>query len=107
MHKEAAARITRRTVAQLEKLAETITPLSYKARDYAKLGLLYKLLNVSNPIAPAADDVSLVRRELIAAIQDARKDPRDLRNQIESEGARTARKASLAIRARLEEQWNQ
>ena len=107
MHKEAAARITRRTVAQLEKLAETVTPLSYQARDYAKLGLLYKLLSVSNPEAPTADDVSLARKALIAAIQDARRGPRDLRNRIESEGARIARKASLAVRARLQEQWNQ
>jgi hypothetical protein len=40
MHKEPAARITRRTVAQLEELAKSVTPLSYNIRDYAKLGLL-------------------------------------------------------------------
>jgi biotin-independent malonate decarboxylase gamma subunit len=107
MHKEAAARITRRTVAELEKLAETVTPLSYNARDYAKLGLLYKLLHVSNPANPTDGDVSLVRDALVAAIQDARDGSRDLNNRIESEGARTARKASRLVRARLEEQWNQ
>ena len=53
-----------------------------------------------------SDDVSLVRTELIAAIQDAGKGPRDLRNRIESEGGRTARQASQAVRARLEKQWN-
>jgi malonate decarboxylase gamma subunit len=107
MHKEAAARITRRTVVQLEKLAETVTPLSYNARDYAKLGLLYKLLHVSNPANPTEKDVSLVRDEMVTAIQDARKGPRDLSNRIDSEGARTARKASRLVRIRLEEQWNQ
>jgi malonate decarboxylase gamma subunit len=107
MHKEAAARVTRRTVAQLDQLAETVPPLSYNVRDYAKLGLLYKLLHVANPESPADGEVSLVRGELIAAIQDARKGSRDLRNRIESEGARTARKASRLARARVEEQWNQ
>ena len=107
MHKEAAARVTRRTVAQLDQLAETVPPLSYNARDYAKLGLLYKLLHVANPEVPTAEEISLVRGELIAAIQDARKGSRDLRNRIESEGARTARKASRLARARVEEQWNQ
>jgi malonate decarboxylase gamma subunit len=68
MHKEAAARITRRTVVQLEKLAETVTPLSYNARDYAKLGLLYQLLHVSNPANPTDGDVSLVRDAVVAAI---------------------------------------
>jgi malonate decarboxylase gamma subunit len=107
MHKEPAARITRRTVAQLESLAKTVTPLSYDIRDYAKLGLLYKLLPVSNPEAPSADEVSLVRNAIAEAIADARKGPTDLRNRLESEAAQTARKASHLIRARLEEEWNQ
>ena len=106
MHKEPAARITRRTVAQLESLAKTVTPLSYDVRDYAKLGLLYKLLPVSNPEAPSADEVSLVHNAIAEAIADARKGPTDLRERLESEAAQTARKASRLIRARLEEQWN-
>jgi malonate decarboxylase gamma subunit len=107
MHKEPAARITRRTVAQLESLAKTVTPLSYDVRDYAKLGLLYKLLPVSNPEAPSTEEISLVRNAVIEAIADARKGPFDLRSRFESEAAQTARKASRLIRARLEEQWNQ
>jgi hypothetical protein len=59
----------------------------------------------ANPENPAAAEVSLVCDELIVAIQDARKGPRDLRNRIDSEGARTARKASLLIQARVEEEW--
>jgi malonate decarboxylase gamma subunit len=107
MHKEPAARITRRTVAQLESLAKTVTPLSYDVRDYAKLGLLYRLLHVSNPDAPSTEEISLVRNAVIEAIADARKGPFDLRSRFESEAAQTARKASRLIRARLEEQWNQ
>jgi malonate decarboxylase gamma subunit len=107
MHKEPAARITRRTVAQLESLAGTVTPLSYDVRDYAKLGLLYKLLHVSNPEAPSTEEISLARNAAIEAIADARKGPADLRNRLESEDAQTARKASRLIRARLEQQWNQ
>ena len=105
MHKEAAARITRRTVDQLEALAETVTPLSYDIRDYAKLGLLYKLLHVSNPENPSSEEVSLVRNAITEAIADTRKGPTDLRNRFDA--AQTARKASRLIRARLEEQWNQ
>jgi malonate decarboxylase gamma subunit len=105
MHKEPAARITRRTVAQLEELAKSVTPLSYNVRDYAKLGLLYKLLPVSNPEAPSADEISLVREAIAEAIADTRKGPTDLHNRFNA--AQTARKATRLIRARLEEQWNQ
>jgi malonate decarboxylase gamma subunit len=107
MHKEPAARITRRTVAQLEELAKSVTPLSYNVRDYAKLGLLYKLLPVSNPEAPSPEEISLVRNAIVEAIADARKGPPDLRSRFESADAETARKATRLIRARLEEQWNQ
>ena len=107
MHKEPAARITRRTVAQLEELAKTVTPLSYDVEDYAKLGLLYKLLHISNPEAPSPEEIALVQDAIGSAIADARKGPFDLRNRFESEDAHTARKASRLIRARLEEQWNQ
>jgi biotin-independent malonate decarboxylase gamma subunit len=107
MHKEAAARVTLRTVAQLEKLAETVIPLSYRAVDYGKLGLLHKLLHVSKPEDPTAEEVLMVRNEVIAAVQDARQGPRDLLIRVKSEGARAARKASRLVRARLEEQWNQ
>jgi malonate decarboxylase gamma subunit len=106
MHKEAAARITRRTVEQLETLAKTVTPLSYDIVDYAKLGLLFKLLHVSNPEKPSKEEVTLVRSEIIAAIQDARQGAFDLRNRVESEEARVERKASRLVRARLEAEWN-
>jgi biotin-independent malonate decarboxylase gamma subunit len=105
MHKEAAARIILRTVADLERLGHQIVPLSYDIRDYAKLGLLHKLLHVENPDKPSQATVAQVQKELIDAVADARAGSRDLSNRLTSEGARKMRKASLAARARMEEQW--
>jgi malonate decarboxylase gamma subunit len=107
MHKAAAARITLRSVEELEKLAKTIVPMSYDIRDYAKLGLLYKLLHVENPEKPSAEDIRNVQNELIGAIADARSGPVDLRNRIESKGALEMRKASLLVRSKLEAQWQE
>jgi biotin-independent malonate decarboxylase gamma subunit len=105
MHKEAAARITLRSVEELDRLGHEILPMSYDIRDYAKLGLLHKLLHVENPDTPSPTTVTQVQQELIAAIADARSGSTDLRNRIESEGAREWRKAGWAARARMEEQW--
>jgi len=105
MHKEAAARITRRSVESLEKLGETIAPLSYDIRDYAKLGLLHKLLHVDRPEKPSQQEIQDVRDELIAAIEDARNSPVDLRNRLQSKEARETRKASILTRSMLEAQW--
>jgi len=105
MHKEAAARVTRRSVDELEKLAKEIAPMSYDIRDYAKLGLLYKLLHVENPAKPSRQEIQNVQGELVAAIADARTSPVDLRNRLESTAAREMRKASILVRTKLEAQW--
>lgn len=105
MHKAAAARITRRSLEELEQLAKKIAPMSYDIRDYAKLGLLYKLLHVENPEKPSEQDIRNVQDELVGAITDARRGSVDLSNRLESKGALEMRKASLLVRSRLEAQW--
>jgi biotin-independent malonate decarboxylase gamma subunit len=105
MHKEAAARITRRSVAELEELGHEIAPMSYDVRDYTKLGLLYKLLHVDDPQHPTNADIEAVRHDLIDAIQDARRGATDLSNRLQSDAAKQTRKAGIAVRAALEAQW--
>jgi malonate decarboxylase gamma subunit len=105
MHREAAARITRRSVAELEELGHEIAPMSYDVRDYAKLGLLYKLLHVDDPQHPTTADIEAIRLDLIDAIQDARRGATDLSNRLQSEAAKQTRKAGIAVRAALEAQW--
>ena len=107
MHKAAAARVTLRSVAELEELAKKIAPMSYDIRDYAKLGLLYKLLHVENPEKPSAEDIRNVQNELGGAIANARSGPVDLRNRLESKGAQEMRKSSLLVRSKLEAQWQE
>ena len=105
MHKEAAARITRRSVESLEKLGKTIAPLSYDVRDFAKLGLLHELLHINDPDHPTDESTRMVRNAVLAAIEDARKGRFDLGNRLQSPQARETRQATLRTRALLEAQW--
>jgi malonate decarboxylase gamma subunit len=105
MAKNAAARVTRRSVEELDQLAEKVIPMSYKIEDYAKLGTLHKLIDGVNPDSPGPEDVEEVRTDLSAAIADARAGQRDLSNRLQSEGARKNRGATLEVRRRLAEQW--
>lgn len=106
MHKEAAARVTKRTVAELDELAKTVTPISYSISDFAKLGILHELLNVENAEKPTASDVESVRAKLLEAIDDVRRGGSDLSIRWRSSAAAVSRKATLAVRAAMEEQWN-
>jgi biotin-independent malonate decarboxylase gamma subunit len=105
MHKEAAARITRRSVESLEKLGKEIAPLSYDVRDFAKLGLLHELLHIRDPDHPTDESTRMVRNAVLAAIEDARKGPFGLGNRLQSPQARETRQATLRTRALLESQW--
>jgi malonate decarboxylase gamma subunit len=106
MHKEAAARITLRSVEEVERLGHENIPMSYDIRDYARLGLLHEVLQVEEPDHPSSRTVAQVQKELIDAVANARAGTRDLSSRSSSEDARQARRAGLLVRARMEREWN-
>ncbi len=106
MHKEAAARITLRTVDELDELAKTILPMSYHIEDWAKLGFCDALLKIDNADAPTRDDVDTVSVVITDAVHRARSGPVDLSNRLDSDAAVTTRHASRAVRDLLAQQWN-
>ncbi|MBE4963197.1 biotin-independent malonate decarboxylase subunit gamma [Enterobacter cloacae complex sp. P24RS] len=100
MGKESAARITLRTVEALEKLAATIPPMAYDISNYATLGLLSDLLDISNPDAPSDNDLTLVKTTLQQAISDARQDT-TLKNRLGADN----RRSSALVRERMRANW--
>ncbi|EMC1016217.1 MULTISPECIES: biotin-independent malonate decarboxylase subunit gamma [Enterobacter] len=100
MGKESAARITLRTVDALEKLAATIPPMAYDISNYATLGLLSNLLDISNPDAPSDNDLTLVKSTLQQAISDARQDT-TLKNRLGADN----RRSSALVRERMRASW--
>ncbi|MEO3740432.1 biotin-independent malonate decarboxylase subunit gamma [Kosakonia sp. WA-90] len=100
MGKASAARITLRTVEALEKLAATIPPMAYDISNYATLGLLADLLNISNPDAPSASDLVQVTATLQQAIKDARQDT-SLKNRLGADN----RRSSALVRERMKASW--
>jgi malonate decarboxylase gamma subunit len=106
MGKQAAARVTRRSVAELEMLGEKIAPMAYDIRSFAKLGMLHNLIEGVNADAPGPAGVGRVRAELQAAIADARAGTRDLASRLASPAARRLRSASIEVRRRLAQQWD-
>ncbi|MCZ3384301.1 biotin-independent malonate decarboxylase subunit gamma [Kosakonia sp. SOY2] len=100
MGKESAARITLRTVEALEKLAATIPPMAYDISNYATLGLLADLLNISNPDAPSDADLAQVQSTLHQAINNARQDT-TLKNRLGADN----RRSSALVRERMKASW--
>ena len=106
MGKQAAARVTRSSVAAMEQLGEKIPPMAYDIRSYAKLGLLHRLIEGVDADAPSPADVERVRSELVDAISDARSSAPDLSSRLASAAAQRTRAASIEVRRRVAEQWD-
>ena len=101
MGKASAARVTLRSVEELEKLAASIPPMAYDIESYAGLGLLWETLSVSQIEQPSAADLASIQGCLVAAIEDVRSSGSDLRSRL---GAPN-RAASSKVRELLRAQW--
>jgi malonate decarboxylase gamma subunit len=106
MRKQSAARVTRRTIEELEELGKTVIPMSYDIRQFAKLGLLHELISGIDADSPSDSQIARVRDRLVAAIDDIRKNPSDLTSRLNNPEAKIHRAASIEVRRRLAEQWN-
>ena len=101
MGKASAARVTLRSVEELEALAASVPPMAYDIDSYASLGLLWETLSVSQIERPTTEDVARVSDCLVQAIKDVQAGGRDLSSRL---GA-TNRAASSQVRQLLREQW--
>ncbi|MGV8918552.1 MAG: biotin-independent malonate decarboxylase subunit gamma [Pseudomonas sp.] len=101
MGKASAARVTLRTVEELEKLAASVPPMAYDIDSYASLGLLWETLSVEQIEQPTTHDIELVQSCLTQAIKDVKTGGTDLSSRL---GA-TNRAASSKVRELLRAQW--
>lgn len=102
MGKAAAARITLRSVEELETLAAEVPPMAYDLASYASLGLLWRRLIVDNADTPSASDLAQVRACLAEALRDIG-NTTDLTSRLAGEH----RSVSREVRARLRSQWQE
>ncbi|MEI8631967.1 biotin-independent malonate decarboxylase subunit gamma [Vibrio sp. PP-XX7] len=89
MGKASAARITLRSVAELEALAATIPPMAYDIQNYSALGLLWDKVTVNNATDPTSEDLQTIHQIMVDAIEDILRDKtRDLSGRLKGKIAR-------------------
>ncbi|WP_159137674.1 biotin-independent malonate decarboxylase subunit gamma [Acinetobacter pittii] len=103
MGKESAARVTLRSVDELEQLASSIPPMAYDIESYATLGLLSELISVENPEQPTTADLSLAKQAIAQAFKEINADQsRGLEQRLHGPN----RQMSKRVRELLREQWS-
>ncbi|MGZ7441442.1 biotin-independent malonate decarboxylase subunit beta [Paenibacillus sp. TH7-28] len=106
MSKASAARITKRTIAELDEATKKVPAMAYDVRSYSTLGPLYRLLSGIQADDPQSGDVATVEQTISEAIDSTKDAPRDLSFRLETKEALAGgRAATLKVRKALSEQW--
>ena len=103
MSKQSAARITKRTVAELEEATKKVPATAYDIQSFYHLGALDALIDVDHADQPDEEDLKRVSLELFKAISacDATLSARLKTKAAIAEG----RISSIRVRNKLAEQW--
>ncbi len=107
MSKKSAARITQRTVEELDLAAKDVPSMAYDIQSFKKLGALYNLIDGINANEPSENDSQLMIEAINSAYEEIKKESvRDLSYRLKTEIAVTSgRVASIKVREMIEQQW--
>jgi len=108
MSKASAARITQRTIAELEEATKHVPAMAYNIDNYEKLGALYQL--VKGVSSWDADDQSVdkVKKIINEAIDSAKGDANNLHFRYETKIAKeSGRVATIKMRQAVADQWRE
>lgn len=106
MSKKAAARITQRTIEELDKAAESVPAMAFDGASFATLGAVAEVITAVDPLQPGPEDLNVARACLIRALEDIQEDSnRDLSSRLDSAAARDSRKLSRQVREVVNAQW--
>lgn len=106
MSKKSAARITRRTIADLEEAARIVPAAGYDVKSFASLGILDHLIGGVCADRPSSNDLATVRKAIASAIHGARAGSKELNGRLTSKEAATSRSASIYVRERISARWD-
>ncbi len=107
MSKKSAARITRRTIEEMEEATKKVPAMAYDIHSFEKLGALFALMGGINADSPGISDREAVIGKLVEAIEDTKNSPSDLSSRLHTSFAREGgRAASILVRKKLSEQWH-
>jgi malonate decarboxylase, gamma subunit len=106
MSKASAARITQRTIAELEEATKHVPAMAYDIDNYEKLGALYKLVKGIGSWEATDENVEKIEQIIDEAIASLDGDT-TLHFRYETPIAKASgRKATLQVRKLVDEEWS-
>ncbi|MCM3790510.1 biotin-independent malonate decarboxylase subunit beta [Domibacillus indicus] len=108
MSKKSAARITHRSLEELEVATKKVTAMAYDIESFEKLGALHSLVDGAEADSPELKDRDMIYKEVKEAIEDIKMiGSTGLEVRLTSPLAQGGgRAASILVRKKLNEQWS-
>ncbi len=106
MSKASAARITQRTIPELEEATKHVPAMAYDIDNYNKLGALYDLVSGVTSWKATPDSIKKVNAIIQKGIDSTKDKPNDLHFRYQTPIAKkSGRKATLRVRKAINEEW--
>ena len=107
MSKKSAALVTMRTVEELDELANSVPSMAYDIHSFCSLGAVHELIAGVNADMPTTKQVQQVKDTIAQAKENIiQSSDVTLANRLQSKVAiENGRKASIAVRRKIAEQW--
>lgn len=106
MSKKSAARITKRSVDDMDAAANAVPAIAYDIRSFYCLGAVNRLITLENHEQPTEKDLYQMREEIRQGIAFSRAHGNTLSYRLETENAGTWRALSIQIRRMMKEEWD-
>lgn len=107
MSKASAARITLRTIAELEEATKHVPAMAYDVFNFTRLGALYERIDDVHSWDASAANVAKIKQHIEAAIKSTQHQPTDLSYRYTNEIAiKEGRVATLKMRKAVADEWN-
>lgn len=105
MSKQSAARITKRSIADMEQAADRVPAIAYDIHSFFCLGAVNRLLKLEDHDHPSKNDVRVLKDAVLDGIRFSLEHGCSLDYRLETDSARNDRKLSINVRRRMAEEW--
>lgn len=105
MSKKSAARITKRSVEDMDHAAGSVAGIAYDIRSFYCLGAVNELLSFPDHDHPTAEDAAHVKERIAAGIKESLKNGNSLSYRLLTENGLVYRAASIEVRRKMQEEW--
>ena len=107
MSKKSAARITKRSIEDMDKAADSVAAIAYDIHSFNCLGAVNTLLKFPDHDHPSEDDVRVMKEKIAEGIRESEANGNTLDYRLKTPNAPKYRALSIQVRRQMAEAWRE